>query len=71
MNWKPFQLDGYAFMHTLQSLHRASQFLAMVSHAYSHHRPDDSHNSLQWNASSKTLESCWIDEATVQVKLDV
>lgn len=69
-HWEPFQFDGRLLTDIIQAMHRASQVMAMVSHAYSPHRQDDSHNALKWNMYTKTLEGCWIDEAAVQIKLD-
>ncbi len=71
MNKQPFSIDGRNLIPTIQALHQASQFAAMVSNSYLPKLSDDSQNSFHWTAETGCLEGRWLKNPTMRMLIDV
>jgi len=70
-NWQQLSIDGRTLIPTIQMLHQAAQFVAMVSNSYLAKKEDDSQNNFNWNNTTSSLESQWIKIPTVRAILDI
>ncbi|CAN5487648.1 hypothetical protein BH09BAC3_BH09BAC3_32970 [soil metagenome] len=69
--WKPFTIEGRTLNSTIEVLHHAAQFVAMVGNSYLPKKPDDSQNNLYWNSQTNHLEGRWLENPMVRISFDV
>lgn len=63
--------DAKGFESDIRLIHRAAQFVAMVSNSFLPSQQDDSQNSFSWNAETNRLESRWIENPIARALLDI